>query len=315
MKKRASNIGLLLISLILFIFPIVTDTTFDLMYGQGAHKNIVSSEKESHNNDVSSKSSSVLEISGECNYISYSKIFGIIHSINTKELYTWCGKKPFTSIKGDVQITSDGKLIMCHDDGFTFNKDGKITFYDAGNSVSIRSLTLNECLKFRHENTNYSICTFEEYIKICKQYGKIAFITIRNKHIGEVISEMMKTLDKYKMTDKCIVNSFNYSSLRAIRNINSSIMLSHVQQYKTKVTTYDIDRAVTLGNCIICGFNFSETSTVNDVAAAIDTSVIEYAKEKGVPIYEAMVNSTEIANKLKEYGISGVQMTKVPIFD
>ena len=203
-----------------------------------------------------------LEISG-FNYISYSRINGVAHWYNTEQHYLYCAQKDFTSIKGDVRITSDGKLVMCHDAGFTFNENGKITRYDSTNCTLIRDLTEAECLALQYATGDTYVCTFENYISVCKEYDKIAFITIRDEYMDELVPEMMRILKKYVMTNRCIVNSFTYSSLQAVRNAAPSMMLSHVQGYKAGVTIEAIDGAAALGNCLVNGFNFGENSTAD----------------------------------------------------
>ncbi len=214
-----------------------------------------------------------------------------------------------------MQITADGKLVMCHDEGFTLNEEGKIVLYDSSDAVAIRDLTEAECLNLRHAGTNSPICSFEEYIKICKEYDKIAYITVRDKYTDELIPEMVRILQQYEMVDRCIVNSFTYATLKAVRAAAPSVVLSYVLPYKTGITVDNIDDAVDLGNCLVCGFNFSAGSTVEDVKEIIDTSVVQYAQEKGVPLYEAQVHSMEIANELEKYGYSGAQMMKAPTVD
>ncbi len=246
------------------------------------------------------------------NYIAYSKINGIAPRINTEEHYRWCGKKDFTSIKGDVQITADGKLVMCHDVGFTLDENGKITTYKEADAIAIRDLTEEECLALRHAGWNSKVCNFETYIQICKQYNKIAYITVLDEYIDEVIPEMMRILEEYGMIKQSIVNSYSYSTLQAIRAQETSITLSLMLKYGTALTKEDIDQASAIGNCVVTDFSYSNASTVADVEKVIDKSVLEYAEEKEIRIYEAQVHSMAIANALKKHGISGAQMMVAP---
>ena len=145
-------------------------------------------------------------------------------------------------------------------------------------------------------------------MKICKKYGKIAYITIRDSYIDEVVSAMFPVLDKYNMRTRCIVNSFTFESLQAVREVDNAITLSQVLGTGENITTTAIDRAVSLGNCQICGFDFPSFGRFDD----IEESVVAYAKEKDIRLYQAQVNSMDDIDMLMEYGISGAHMTVVP---
>jgi hypothetical protein len=166
-------------------------------------------------------------------------------------------------------------------------------------------------LKLQHSSSNHlPICSFDEYIKICKKYGKIAYITIRDKYIDEAISAMFLVLDKYNMRARCIINSFTLETLKAIRKIDNNITLSQVLSTGQKITKANIDIAVGLGNCQICGFDFPSFGRFGD----IDESVVEYAKQNDIRLYQSQVNSLDDIDVLMKYGISGAHMTIAPTF-
>lgn len=245
------------------------------------------------------------------NYIAYSQVTGSAGKINTAEHYEWAAKQGFTAIKGDVQPTLDGKLVMCHDNGFTLTSDGYITSYNADTATPIHDMTYAECLALQHIGAEqFNVCSFDQFIKICKKYGKIAFITVRDAYIDEVVSAMFAVLDKYKMRDRCIVNSFTLATLQAVREVDGTIMLSQVLDTSASITSAAIDRAVSLGNCMISGFDFPSFGRFDDITE----DVIAYAKEKDIRLYQAQVNSMEDIDVLMEYGITGAQMTIAPTF-
>lgn len=244
------------------------------------------------------------------NYVAYSRVNGSDGAINTAEHFKWACKQGFTGIKGDVRPTSDGVLIMCHDAGFTLTDSGTITTYNADTATPIHDMTAEQCLALQHGNGNY-VCSFDEYIKICKKYGKIAYITIRDEYIDEVVAAMFPILDKYNMRTRCIVNSFTLASLQAVRAEDNAIMLSQVLGSGSTITEAAINRAISLGNCMICGFDFPNFGEFDDIT----DSVVAYARENDIRLYEAQINSMEKVEQLMEYGISGAQMTVVPVFD
>lgn len=257
------------------------------------------------------------------NLIAYSTVGEADCKINTAEHYHHCGKMEYTSLKGDIRPTADGGLIMCHDAGFTLNAEGLVTKFDRNNPDNrlIRDMTTAECLALVHEGGN-KVVDFETYIRICKRYGKIAFITIRDQYMEDAVPAMFAVLDKYKMRKHCIVNSFTVESLEAVRAVDEDIMLSNVLPGRKLITKEDIDRADRLGNCLICGFMFSFTDYPVDAngdgvidgfdALELSKEALEYAQQKDIRIYSAINRSFDHIERLMEYGVMGVQMLAQP---
>lgn len=249
-------------------------------------------------------------------YISYSQISGLSSSINTKETYEYCAKNGFNSIKGDVRPTSDGELIMCHDAGFTLNSDGKIVTYNAESSTPIINMTKAECLALEHNVTGNHVCDFETFLRTCKKYGKIAYITIRNEHIDDiVVPKMFEYLDKYSMRDCCIVNSFTLDTLKSVRNTDKYIMLSYMSDFSTGAAGIKksfVEQAVSLGNCRVGIFAFSSSS--DDVSLLENSKeAIQYAIQNDIRVDVAITGNKISIDDLMSYGIVGAQRTAVPL--
>ncbi len=245
------------------------------------------------------------------NFIAYSVINNDKGPINTAEHFEYCGSLDcFTALKGDVQPTSDGGVIMCHDKGFTLDENGRITTFNADDCVLIHDMTTEQCQALEHRtpyNGEYcKVITFEKYIQRCKRTGKIAFITVRDQYIPEVIAHIMPILEKYRMIDRSIINSFTLSTLQAFREANESIMLSNVLDFGKVLTKAHINNAVSLGNCLINCFHFPSDSGWD----LLDQSkeAIDYAIENDIRIYEGQTGSVADVDLLMEYGVMGTQM-------
>lgn len=252
-------------------------------------------------------------------YVAYSRIDeGDKGPINSEEHLRYCASLPFTSLKADVQPTSDGGLILCHDKGFTF-ADGRITSYDKENSVPIYTLSTQQCLSLeyqkQYEGKYCKVTDFETFIRICKESGKWAYITVRDEHINEVVAAAMPILEKYDWVKNSIINSFTLFSLEAFRKASSEIKISYVLQWNKPVTRVNVDTALRLGNCVITSFHFRVSDTQSGWATMeASADAIAYAKDKGVRLYQAQVTQDVDLEKLKEYGYSGAQLRFVPDF-
>lgn len=254
------------------------------------------------------------------NYIAYSKLSANDAPANTEEHYLKCAKADFTALKGDVRNTADRGLIMCHDPGYTFDGNNKITTYNNSNKTLINTLTVAECkaLTFA-EQYNSQDChptDFDTYVKICKKYGKIAFVTVRDEQIDSVVApNVIATLKKYRMMDRAIINSFTIATLTKFREFDSNIMLSLVMNQNTAPSISTVDAVMTLGNCMLNLFDIPlpSGSTLEDILTSYDP-VIRYAINNGVMVYEAQTNNS-MTDTLLAHGITGSHMTQIPDYN
>ena len=254
------------------------------------------------------------------NYIAYSKLSANDAPANTEEHYLKCAKADFTALKGDVRNTADRGLIMCHDPGYTFDGNNKITTYNNSNKTLINTLTVAECkaLTFA-EQYNSQDChptDFDTYVKICKKYGKIAFVTVRDEQIDTVVApNVIATLKKYRMMDRAIINSFTIATLTKFREFDSNIMLSLVMNQNTAPSISTVDAVMTLGNCMLNLFDIPlpSGSTLEDILTSYDP-VIRYAINNGVMVYEAQTNNS-MTDTLLAHGITGSHMTQIPDYN
>ena len=173
-----------------------------------------------------------------------------------------------------------------------------------------------ECLALEHNSTGNHVCDFEAYLRICKKYGKIAYITIRNEHIDDiVVPKMFEYLDKYSMRDCCIVNSFTLATLKSVRNTDTYIMLSYMSDFSTGTAGIKksfVDQAISLGNCRVGIFAFSSSS---DDVSLLESSkeAIQYAIQNDIRVDVAITGNKISIDDLMDYGIVGAQRTVVPL--
>jgi len=252
-------------------------------------------------------------------YIAYSRLDdGDKGPINSEEHLRYCASLPYTTLKADVQLTSDGGLVLCHDKGFTFS-DGRIVTYDKNNSMPIYNLTTQQCLSLeynkQYDGKHCKVTDFETFIRICSESDKWAFITVRDEHIDEVVAAVMPILEKYNWVENSIINSFTVYTLEAFRRASPDIKLSYVLQYGKTLTRMDVDTALRLGNCIVNTFHFRVSDTQTGWTTMEQSADgIAYAKAKGVKLYQAQVAQGVDIKKLIEAGYSGAQLRFVPEF-
>ena len=215
-------------------------------------------------------------------------------------------------IKGDVRITSDGVLVMCHDPAFTLT-NGKISGVYSTADFVIRDHTFDEVRALEYSAKSVHPSTLEELLVICKKYGKIPLLTIRDEYLDEVIPKTFELLEKYDMVSSAILNSVTWNTIVALRRYNADIMLSHPQRCKTDGNPSVLELCAmvmlmdSLGNCIYncycsLGSNTSDTEFMGSLDKAMPA--IELAKNRGLRVWAAMTNAAQ-TEKLIERGIVG----------
>lgn len=247
--------------------------------------------------------------------IAYSAIW--VDKINTAVHWLFASDMGFNVLKGDVEITSDGELIMCHDPGFTFDENGRIINYDANNNTKIVEMTYAECRsKFYADNPQRyggycPVADVDDFIRICKDKGKICFLTIRATNTASVVAKALEKIRYYGMESRTILNAVQASIIDVIRENHDAdgIAVNFVAPEGRAITTAQVDKCVEWGNAFLSIWADGVTSVIDNSATAIT-----YAKEKGVPLLAAVSGDVSFWNYLIKKGIMGYQITK-PNFD
>ena len=118
----------------------------------------------------------------------------------------------FKYLKADMHITSDNKVVLCHDEGFTFDGNGDIIAFDANDYTSINTLTLAQIKthKFAQQVDGQNVypCSLDEFIVLCKKYGIVPFLTVRYSDYSSTVPVSRDILYKYGLENFAIYNLF-----------------------------------------------------------------------------------------------------------
>ena len=244
--------------------------------------------------------------------VAYSSI-DTNYPINTIEHFMNAIKLGYNAIKTDMRLTSDGKIVLCHDAGFTFNEDGRITSFDSANCTLIHNMTYQQCLSLEHGSTKafnhlgyYAhVCGLEDFLKICKEYGIIPYITFREEYIPETANELFRLLKKYGLTSRAIINCYHTLPVaRAVKAINKDILVCYTidKESKTGLTlTQQIESTKDEGLEILC-FNLEEIETLTN-------DDVEFAANHGIRLYGWSMTSYEMYQDMVSKGLVGFQIT------
>lgn len=186
-------------------------------------------------------------------------------------------------IELDVHLSSDGHIIVIHDETIDRTTNGK---------GFVNTLSLQELKEFRIEN-KLQIPTLPEVFDLVNQQ---CFINIELK--GQGTADAVVALIELYVSEKnwnynsFIVSSFEWDFLQRINNLNSEISIG-------VLTETDIDSAITFAESIKAKAIHPDFNLLNKENAI-------QIKEKGFQIFPWTINEKEDIARIKTYNINGI---------
>lgn len=194
-------------------------------------------------------------------YIAYSSIDDGC-PINTKEHFIASAMLGFNSLKTDMRLTKDNQIVLCHDPGFTLDKNGRIINYDSSNHVLIHDMNYDDVIKLEHAHSGFykkngyyaHPIGLDTYLEICKEFDIIPYITIRNEYVEETISTLMTSLKLYGLTNHSIINNYppKASTCKQIRDSHLYIPICYTISEQQPIIKDIITYVQSLGNSYLC---------------------------------------------------------------
>lgn len=210
-------------------------------------------------------------------------------------------------IEIDLQMTKDGVLISLHDSEVSRTTDGE---------GAVNDLTLDEIKEldagswFNKENPNMSdnkfnnleIVTLDEIIDHFKLDANYYIETKKPEDSPNMVKELISILNKHKLIGpdipegKVIIQSFSESSLREVSELEPSIPLIQLINYKSKATINkeQLDKIKTYAVGIGPNFKF------------LDKKYVEQVREANLLLHPYTVNDVDDMKRLIKWGVSGM---------
>lgn len=160
---------------------------------------------------------------------------------NTAEAYSAAAEKGFYGIETDIRFTSDGYIVCSHDAG------------PLGHLLTpIVDHTLEELLALTLEKDGKKgkLCTFREYLEICKSGDKQAIVELKTELNEEQAASVIQAVDEYYSRDKVTFISFHIDALRLMCRLApecsgqilfaENVLLARYLNGKYGETTFDV---------------------------------------------------------------------------
>ena len=186
-------------------------------------------------------------------------------------------------IELDVRLTSDGELIVIHDE--TIDRTSNETGF-------VNQFSLREIKKFRIDS-KHEIPTLLEVLELV---NKKCFINIELKEI-ETAEKVVALIEDF-VTNKnwnysdFLVSSFNWHAIQNVRFLNPDIPIG-------VLTESDLEMAFTFAK-------FLKASTIIPHYLLLNDPEIQEIQEAGIKIFAWTVNENDTIEKMKTLNINGI---------
>ena len=227
-----------------------------------------------------------LESKGHTQMIAHRGMCGL-EPENTHAAFVAAGNRSFYGIEADVHKTADGKFIIMHD-GNTLRMSGDDIEIAKATYETLRSLRLKQ-KDGKRGRTDLRIPSMEEYLEICKYYGKKAILELKDEFTAKDIEEIIRVGEALAYMEHIVFISFKMKNLLLLRE-------RRPEQTVQYLVDYDIDDALLQ--------ELADRNMGLDMRDERYTEeILRKCQEKGVETNAWTVNDPDMARKLIDWGI------------
>ena len=205
---------------------------------------------------------------------------------NTAAAFVAAGNRSYFGIETDVHKTADGKFIIIHDDT-TDRVSAENLSVENSNFDVLRQLRL----KAGDGKTREDLClpSLEEYLRICKTYGKIGVLEFKNPFEKSDIEKILTIVKNEYETDKLIFISFDYNNLVYVKELDNTSTVQFL--CGCPVDDALIEKLLKYGMDLDIDYSY------------LDEDAIKRLHDNGIKINCWTVDETCDAERLAEWGV------------
>ena len=228
-----------------------------------------------------------LKISTENTKIIAHRGLSGIECENTAAAFAAAGnRKSYFGIETDVHKTADGNYIIIHDD-----ETGRV----ANKNLPVEKSLLSDLRKIRLNDkdgrTRGDLClpTLDEYLRICKKYGKTGVLELKNPFTKQDVENIVGTVREEYDINKMIFISFDYQNLVFLREIEEKAEIQFL-------CSCEIDGALIEK---LKKYNFG----IDTYYSVLNESNIRLLHSHGIEINCWTVDDPDRAQRLADWGV------------
>jgi glycerophosphoryl diester phosphodiesterase len=187
------------------------------------------------------------------------------------------------AIELDVHLSSDGHLIVIHDETIDRTTNGK---------GAVNQLTLQE-LKSVRINEKHEIPTLKEVFDLVDKHCFIN-IELKNQDTAEQVVQLIERYISEKNWNHThfLVSSFDWNALQQVRFLNEDIRIG-------VLTETDMDLAISFAR-------FIKAEALHPDFQLLTNEYTTKIQEKGIRVFPWTVNKKEDIQKIKSFKVDGI---------
>lgn len=214
---------------------------------------------------------------------------------NSIPAFELAGRMGFWGIETDISETSDGAFVCMHDETLDRMTDGEGEIGDYSFEV-LEQYSIDSGNYFR-TSENLKIPTFEEYLDICREYGCVPVIEIKDIRNYDAFLEVIQNSG---LINRCIITG-NIDALKEVRSRNSSIPVMTIGYYPASYTEGLSQIAEIQENRGVL-YNYPQ----------VEQYVVETLHNQNVLCAVWSIDETDIAEEYLGYGVDFIVTNEIP---
>lgn len=140
---------------------------------------------------------------------------------NTCAAFVAAGNRSYFGVETDVRKTIDGKFVLCHDDHTERNCIDKL-YPEASTLHALQALRYKD-IDGSFDRYDLMMPTLQEYIKICKRYGKKCILEFKGAYSVEDMETVLGIIRDMEYADNMIYISFSLQNLINLRQADPTV--------------------------------------------------------------------------------------------
>lgn len=138
---------------------------------------------------------------------------------NTCAAFVAAGNRSYFGIETDVHTTADGKFVIIHDETTDRVSGGRYSInVEQSDYAALEKVTLLD-LDGHGARCDARIPTLSEYVRICKKYGKIGVLEVKNHFAEHDLARMVGEIEALNYLDGMIFISFDWENCVNLRRM------------------------------------------------------------------------------------------------
>lgn len=138
---------------------------------------------------------------------------------NTCAAFVAAGNRSYFGIETDVHTTRDGKFVIIHDETTDRVSDGKYCInVEKSDYADIENIVLPD-LDGSRTRQDIRIPLLADYIRICKKYGKVCVLELKNEFHPEDIARLVDEITDLGHIGQVTFISFSWKNCVAVRQL------------------------------------------------------------------------------------------------